>query len=266
MFVPKLYIGIGQFNHFFTLRETYLHHSTRDGVPFSEVRASHLFNLSQDADAALAKAQDYADKTGLRLMATKETMEKEMQDIKRATQQELEERAAREAQMMAEAEERRKNHEIEQLQKATNGVIPFGKFKDCSISELTQDKDGFTYLIWIANSDIDSPVFNALRNSIKEIYPKAFLPKADPTKTYGEIGQKVELNVTVIKEAYYRSNWGIVFIITMVAEDGSVLVSKGKNFAGVGARVRIKGSIKDHSEYKGQIQTIIQRVKVIECQ
>lgn len=265
MFVPKLYIGIGEFNHFFTLRESYQHHFVRDGINRVEVRAAHLFNLSQNADVALEKAKEYAEKVGLQLVASKESLEHEMREIKRASQQELEERAAREAQMIAEAEERRKAHEALQLQKAMAGIIPFGRHKDRSISELRDEEEGFGYLIWIANSDIENPLFNALRAKILEIVPKAFLPKPDPVKKFGEAGQKVELNVAVVKEAYFRGNWGLVFIISMVAEDGSMLISKGAKFAGVGARLRIKGSIKGHAEYNGQMQSIIQRVKVLEC-
>jgi len=266
MFVPRLYIGIGAFNHFFTLRESYQHHYVSDGIPMVEVRVAHLFNLSQDADAALEKAREYAGKVGLALQASKETMEQEMLEIKRASERELADRAAREAAQALEAEERRKAYEEKKLADAKNGYIPFGRYKNHSIKDLRDEgADAFSYLIWLANSDIESPIFDALRAKIKELEPRAFLPKPDREKTFGEVGQRIEVKVTVTAHFCFQSDFGVMHIVNMVTEDGSMLVSKGKFNVGSGARLKIKATIKGHSEYKGQMQTVVQRAKVLEA-
>lgn len=265
MFTPKLYIGIGEHNHFFTLRESYLHYMNRGGYTENEVRYQHLFNLSQNAEEALAKARDYALQVGMTLVSDAETLESEMRDIKRATEEQLAAREAYRLQQEAEAAERKKAYEAEKISKANNGIMPFGKYKDLTFSELSEYFEGCQYLIWIANSDIEDPVFDALRSKIKEVYPDAFLPKADRKKTYGKVGERIELNVTVVKSASFVGEWGTVYILSMVSDDGTMFVSKGKFYSHVGSNFRIKATIKAHSEYNGQMQTVIQRVKAVEA-
>jgi len=75
MFKPSLFIDIGADNHFYTLRETYLHttyvrpgemgnaivNGVYQGTIAEEVRSFHHFNLSQNPEDAIAKAKSFAE-------------------------------------------------------------------------------------------------------------------------------------------------------------------------------------------------------------
>ena len=101
----------------------------------------------------------------------------------------------------------------------------------------------------------------------------------------GSVGDKVTLDVTLAFEATYEvssfSGYGVTEMTVYGFKDeagnvfiwktGSVLCVekevKGRlvfDYAHKGDRVRIKATIKDHSEYKGTKQTVLTRVKLVE--
>lgn len=80
--------------------------------------------------------------------------------------------------------------------------------------------------------------------------------------------------VTVVGRASYErqsfqpswsgNNTETVWIVTMSDADGNTIVSKSPNWrAEKGDKLTIKATIKGHDEYKGEKQTIVQRVKEI---
>lgn len=101
----------------------------------------------------------------------------------------------------------------------------------------------------------------------------------------GEVGQRIETAITISRIAtyeatnYFRPTWSgyrdeTRYVYTMTDADGNALVWKtsGHISLPVGDRYRpaeegdkltIKGTIKEHSTYKGVKQTVLQRVKVI---
>jgi hypothetical protein len=52
--------------------------------------------------------------------------------------------------------------------------------------------------------------------------------------------------------------------VTMATPERACLLAKGKFNAQVGEKLKIKATVKRHDEYKGQPQTVVNRVKVIE--
>jgi hypothetical protein len=95
---------------------------------------------------------------------------------------------------------------------------------------------------------------------------------AAASRHVGKVGERVEIAVTVERVAKYErpsfSNpryTDTVFIITMRDADGNALVSKTPSFhAEAGEQLTIKATIKEHSEYNGEQQTVLQRIKVKE--
>ena len=101
----------------------------------------------------------------------------------------------------------------------------------------------------------------------------------------GQIGDKIEAVVTVKSEYKYETRFGwetqYHTIYAMTDEDGHTLVwnttgclaynrkwSRDGQFLGYliqrGDKIRIKGTVKSHGEYKGEEQTELQRVKAVE--
>jgi len=69
---PTLHIFIGVHNHFFTLRESYLHTTYFSGKPVYEVRYNHLKNLSQNWEEAITKAKESSRALGIPLIKIKD--------------------------------------------------------------------------------------------------------------------------------------------------------------------------------------------------
>lgn len=85
----------------------------------------------------------------------------------------------------------------------------------------------------------------------------------------GTVGKRETFDVTVERiSSYYRPRFGgygdeAVWIVTMRDAAGAAIVSKSPAFCPEkGERLKIKATIKEHSEFRGEKQTIVQRVKV----
>lgn len=80
----------------------------------------------------------------------------------------------------------------------------------------------------------------------------------------GEVGERIEETLTVTKAVTLESYYGTSIMHIMENEDGNVFVwiTKAKNYP-EGKIVTLRGTIKDHKEYKGTKQTILTRCKEI---
>lgn len=265
-YVPHLFIGIGEYQHFYTLRETYEHVSYIGGKPYSEIRSFHHFNLSQDANEAFAKAQAAGDKLALRLTTSRADLDTAMQDIKRANAEELERRAAQAAAWEAERKAMREAAHQEKLDLIDSGVFAFGRFKGETFAEADP-----SYLEWFADS---LPTFEAgsllqyTALAILRLVPDRLPAKADPNATLGYAGERIETPVTVTKQvSFYRKSFGgygeeKCYVTTMLTDAKVCLVVISPSFtAKPGDSFVLRGTVKTHREYKGQMQTIVQRAK-----
>lgn len=107
--------------------------------------------------------------------------------------------------------------------------------------------------------------------AVRSAYAKAIEAKRvrAASQYVGSIGLRITAQVTVERERSYprpkaMAPWVTeeVFITTMRDDEGNALIVKSPSFrAPVGARLSIKGTVKDYGDWKGEAQTFLQRVK-----
>jgi uncharacterized protein (DUF3820 family) len=268
-FIPSLYIGIGETGALFTLRETYEHvHYGREGVERS-VRSFHHFNLSQDPDEAIAKAQGYSEQMGVKLSTTRDQLVSEMREIKRATAEQMNERRIKEEQRQAEWDAQREAWNKERDEKIASGIFTFGPFAGKRFEEAPRG-----YLTWLMDKASDFEVGSVIRitaDAILRLVPHLALPKPDKTAIVGQPKQRLTFDVIVVGSRHFTraafSGYGVevVYVTTMVdkATNACLVVFSGAFNPEEGDELKIKATVKDHDEYKGQAQTIVQRVTVL---
>lgn len=270
-FVPSLFIDVGATGTFFTLRETYLHtnyirgggdfggavvNGVYQGTTTTEVRSFHHKNLSQDPDEALEKATEASLKMGIPLKTTRESLTEELRDIKRSTKEEME-RRARELQELRELHEAERNAQREEL--LANDMMPIGSYVGTPFVKIKP-----SYLTWLATTDLDNVWLQKAAEVVREKYSDLLLPLPNKDSFYGNVGEKIEVPVTVVYVGGYTRNafngYGseYVYITTMVTENGDCLVVKSPTFTGkIGEKFVLKGKVKDQTYYKGQAQTVV---------
>ena len=86
---------------------------------------------------------------------------------------------------------------------------------------------------------------------------------------YGNIGDKIEMELTLDHTAWYENNFrpwehNTTYIYNMVDDNGNVFVWKTSKGIGIenGTRLTVKGTIKEHNEYAGVKQTVLTRCKM----
>jgi len=84
--------------------------------------------------------------------------------------------------------------------------------------------------------------------------------KRDHSQHVGEVGERLEVEVTVERSTGYEGFYGWVSICTFRDAAGNAIVSKGRFEADQGQSLTIRGTIKEHSTYNGERQTIVNRV------
>lgn len=96
-------------------------------------------------------------------------------------------------------------------------------------------------------------------------------PKTESHSEYvGTVGDKLEVDCTLTKLSWYDTEFNYrkvtVWIYIFTDDSGNVYVWKSQAYIDdaikAGDRVRLKGTVKDHSEYDGAKQTILTRCKV----
>lgn len=270
-FTPRLFIGIGKDQHFFTLRETYLHEfwvGGQGGRMVQEVRSFHHFNLSQDADEAWQKANEASERFGVPLMGSRDEMVEEMAKVQRSTAEQLAEREAQRIAWDAEREAERAAQLAAKIDLINSGVFAFGPHVG------TKFVDGEpSYLEWYVDKRDDFEDGSLPRLTADAILRFAAdrLPiKPDPRATIGEVGKRIDVEVTVSRVfTFYRDSYSgygseACHISTMVTPNRVCVVVKSGAFCPeVGETLKLRGTVKEHSEYRGQMQTVLQRVKVL---
>ena len=93
----------------------------------------------------------------------------------------------------------------------------------------------------------------------------------DPSQYVGQVGERLDLVVTFKKRSTYEipsyAGWGTDTVGINVFRDdaGNCFIWKSTSaFFNIaeGSQVRLRGTVKEHSDYKGTKQTILQRCKV----
>jgi hypothetical protein len=79
----------------------------------------------------------------------------------------------------------------------------------------------------------------------------------------GTIGERLQAEVTIVRSLAFPSQFGVMNITTMRDADGNCLVSKGRFSGERGERLTIKFTVKEHGEFRGELQTTVQRVAAL---
>lgn len=259
-FIPKLFISVGRTGAMFTLRETCM-------LQGRFVSSFHHVNLGQDPEVAFQKALVASLAMGIQLKTSKEELKEELRKIQRMTAEEQERlRLAAEAHAARQLEMRR---EIQDYQKAQIDahIIPFGSCKDKTFEQAPHG-----YIRWAINNHAefeDGSVMQYLSEKLAEVMGPVLDNLFDKEATI-EIGKRIDTTVTVTNVGgFWRDSFGgygqeYVQATTLVTPERVCLIVYSTTFKPVqGDNMRIRATVKAHKEYKGQMQTQIQRVKVM---
>jgi len=280
-FTPELFIGVGEKICFFTLRETYLHAVPGPGALGNavvngqyqgtyEVRSCHIKNLSQDPDEAYQKACEAAEASGMRLTTSRDDLASEMNRIRRASAEELERRAREIEALRAEWEAEREAEDAQKRATILDGRFAFGPYAGKIFPEAPRG-----YLTWLMDRVADFDEGSLMRLTAEQValrVPHMALPKADPELFVGEPKERREFDVTVVGSySFTRESWSgygaeVVYITRMVERNtrACLVVMSSAFRLHEGDEVRIKGTIKKHDTYRGQAETFLQRVAIVE--
>jgi hypothetical protein len=252
-FIPYLIVSVGATGAFYTLRETY-----EDGR--GKIRSFHHFNLAQDADEAYEKALAYSHNNGIPMKSTRDQMTDEMREILRATAEQRAERQLKLEREIAEHAALLKRMHDEKVEMINNGLIPFGKYHG---QAFRSPYVPFSYIQWVITGKFDdNSIIKLLQDKIKSDCPDFILPLPDKDIVVGTVGKRETFNVTITRLIQINGYYGISYICCMVTDDGACIVSKGAFADDLGKHITIKATVKEHSRYNGQMQTIVQRVAI----
>ncbi len=232
-------------------------------------KSYYLKNLSTNLEEAVRKAKEYAE--NMLIPFSEKEPSKELNQITRKekqTKEELEKIERKNQEAIAEQERARaefiKTRIKEAKEMIDNGLVPFGKYRNCRIIALPP-----MYVKWVMsfNKDDNSPdtsIVEYLKMAIltNHTHLLNWLPHEEKYIS-GEIGLRCEFVATVINTAHFNSDFGLYTISTLVTKNRECLVVKSTSFNyDVGTTLRFKATIKEFSEYKGQAQTVVTRVTV----
>lgn len=86
------------------------------------------------------------------------------------------------------------------------------------------------------------------------------------TEHVGEVKQRITVDGEVAMVRVIDGDWGDRTILKIVDDDGNVFVWFAAKLVELdaGAKVRIKGTVKEHGTYRGEKQTVLTRCKILE--
>lgn len=105
-----------------------------------------------------------------------------------------------------------------------------------------------------------------LAASIIIAYQKAKEKKKQREKSehIGEVGERIEVDVVVEKVHVFENDWGTTKLHRFKDDKGNVIVWFASNeLLEEGKNYKIRGTVREHSEYRGVKQTVLTRCKVI---
>jgi hypothetical protein len=94
--------------------------------------------------------------------------------------------------------------------------------------------------------------------------------KAMASVHVGTIGKRETFEVTLDNITGYETHFGYTTVVRFTTDDGAILVWKASADPDlkpeqVGKRFNLTGTVKQHSEYKGTKQTVVQRCKIVQA-
>jgi hypothetical protein len=142
------------------------------------------------------------------------------------------------------------------------------------LSWLRSKGDAFEFLASMAKQANDRAYLSpAQLAALQKIKAKEELQAKNraASRYVGEVGERIEANVTVERVSSFTRTpfcgFGHeeVYVVTMRDEAGNCLVSMSPSFfAKQGDAFAIRATVKDHSTYRDEAQTKLQRIKIVE--
>lgn len=260
-----LYISTGETTKMFTLRlfTKYHKHTTNE----------YLCNLSIDHAKAVAKAQQISKEM---MIPLRESVAAELNEI---TRMNAAEREARLARRVAENEELQKQIALEIVQRkaAVEASSKFltGKHEGYEMEEVfASDPE---YIEWICGQDdVQDPthLWQFTNIKVKSLFGArvAELKKLRDGADYvGAVGDKLLIQVRCVKrialeQSYgFNSSWADMYLMVDSNQNVFMTVYSGTAWEmKVGDTYQVKGTVKDHVEYKGTKQTVLTRCKLVD--
>lgn len=280
-FIPTLFISIGATGAMFTLRETYLHeryargdgsmggamvNGAYQGTVEYDIWSKHLKNLGQNPDDSYIKASAYAAETGLELTTTREHLQEELRKIHRSSPEEIE--AARVAFAYRYNGPVHDEYDAKIMRNMAEAgsvwCMPFGSHKGKDLRVLAADPFTRPYVEWVSN-ELENEMYRCMAELVLE---KTTIVDSNHV---GNIKERIEKQLYVAGErTFTRAAWNgygeeAVSVYTLKDEDGNIYVIFTPTLSlEVGSDVLLRGTVKEHGEYKGVKQTILNRPKVME--
>lgn len=262
-FQPSLFIQLGKKGNYYTLRQTYRATRVIEGVEyFDHVGSEYIKTLSQNADVALTKAQDYAKKVNLPLKDIRDLNVK-TNKIKRIDKASLPQYSAEEQERLnREFKEKHIAHINNVLEK---GQIPFGQHKGRPISEVSQN-----FLTWLIREHADTPENSPYYMSDKAITAR-FIKQHKELYIYsqdkvGEVGERKDFSVRIISQKIIpiKNNpfADRTVLYTFIDEQNRILITFTPRLLGKdGDRINFRATIKEHSKFNEQTQTVLSNLR-----
>ena len=84
---------------------------------------------------------------------------------------------------------------------------------------------------------------------------------------YGKIGDKIDITGKINRAGHYETQFGTVVIFKIIDSDGNIFVWKTTTYIDIenDSFVNVRGTIKDHNEFRNEKQTVLTRCKITEC-
>lgn len=88
----------------------------------------------------------------------------------------------------------------------------------------------------------------------------------------GEVGKRLEIDATVTWLGSTESNWGTTTIVKLMDAEGRMAVwfssralplGPNNEVIGQGTKLKLKATVKEHKDYKGEPETVITRAKIV---
>jgi len=160
----------------------------------------------------------------------------------------------------------KKSGKNEKYEVMANEVITYFKSKEFKEYETFQNN----IKVYLSNeytkiNGIVAYAYVAYQKEIEKDIKRAKENEGKKDSNYvGEVSEKIQTELTYMNSYSFDTEWGTSYIHKFLDQNGNIFVWKSSNSvrADQGEVVKIKGRIKDHSEYAGAKQTILTRCKI----
>lgn len=262
-----LYVGIR--DHFFTLRLAYekiVHFGPGDSRVLWQ--HEHIQNLSQCAEEALVKAKAFAGRSGYALGSSEQRIHDagDLLEIKRRSAEQVAAAKRAEQAEREDAAAKREQEARDRIAGMVREARSTGRFPEVmgkvSGAHICAEVGYVDWMLRNRNGFERGSLHRSIANLLASRYSHMLLPQAAPNGHIGTVNKRGAFSVVVTRRFSFEGFYGTTHIVTMVTDCGHCLVSKGSFYADAGERLSITAFVKAHDEYKGQDQTVINRVKV----